>query len=106
MVSYFIQCCFRRQQPFRLPLLPLFSLNLPVQQFHKFRDLIPDKKGFFKSVISRLSCGKWLSIDTKEKVTGRSIVSNPVNWLSPARAGEHNSGSEIEGEENMDELLK
>ena len=96
LVSYFIQCCFRRQQPFRLPLLPLFSLNLPVQQFHKFRDLIPDKKGFFKSVISRLSYGKWLSIDTEEKVTGRSIVSNPVKWLSPVRTGEQNSGSEID----------
>ena len=36
------------------------------------------------------------NIDTKEKMTGRSIVSNPVEWLWPVRAGEQNSGSEID----------
>ena len=58
--------------------------------------LIPTKEGFFKYGISRLSYRTWLFIDTKEKVTGRSIVSNPVKWLSPVRAGEQNSGSEID----------
>ena len=47
--------------------------------------LIPTKEGFFKYGISRLSYRTWLFIDTKEKVTGRSIVSNPVKWLSPPR---------------------
>ena len=96
MVSYFIQCCFRRQRLFQLPLLQLSSFNLPVRQFQKVSALIPTKDGLFKSSISRLSYRTMLSIDTKEKVTGRSIVSNPVEWLWPVRAGEQNSGSEID----------
>ena len=51
---------------------------------------------FFKSGTSRLPYITWPLIDTKEKVTGRSIVSNPVEWLWPVRAGEQNSGSEID----------
>ena len=96
MVSYFIQCCFRRQRPFRLPLLPFFSLNLPFRQFQKVSALIPTKVVFFKSGTSRLPYITWPLIDTKEKVTGRSIVSNPVKQLSPPRVGEQNSGSEID----------
>ena len=78
IVSYFIQCCFRRQRLFQLPLLQLSSFNLPVWQFQKVSALIPTKLVFFKSGTSRLPYITWPLIDTKEKVTGRSIVSNPV----------------------------
>ena len=46
------------------------------------------------------------NIDTKEKVTGRSIVSNPAKWLSPQRVGEQNSGSEIQREGDIEDLLR
>ena len=106
IVSYFIQCCFRRQRLFQLPLLQLSSFNLPVWQFQKVSALIPTKLVFFKSGTSRLPYITWPLIDTKEKVTGRSIVSNPVKWLSPQRVGEQNSGSEIEREGDIEDLLR